>query len=49
MVAAAVALSAAAVVALLVTGRCILTVSPLYTHCILTLSLLYPGSGGGGG
>ena len=40
-VVAAVALSAAAV-ALLATGRCILTVYSLYPHCILTVYSLYP-------
>ena len=41
--AAAVALSAAAAaVALLATGHCILTVSSLYPHCILTVFSLYP-------
>ena len=42
MAAAAVALSAVAAVALLATGRCILTLSSLYPHCILTVSSLYP-------
>ena len=38
----AAAAAAVAVVALLVTGLCILTVSSLYPHCILTVSSLYP-------
>ena len=42
MVAAVASSAAAAKVALLATGRCILNVSSLYPHCILTVSSLYP-------